>query len=122
MYNATTLGFPGKVEARQSNLFENVSEKFDLIIFNPPYVPSDKVAFKEVDGGKKGREILDLFLDEMPNHLKKGGSCFFLQSSLNGEKETEKVLEKKGLVFSIVARQKLFFEELLVFSCQAKKP
>ena len=29
------------IEVRQSNLFSNVEESFDRIIFNPPYLPED---------------------------------------------------------------------------------
>ena len=73
--NAETLGFLEKIEFRPGNLFEcmNKGEKFDVIIFNPPYVVSDEKKFVELDGGKKGREILDKFLEEVGTFLKKDG-------------------------------------------------
>ncbi len=42
-----------------SFLFDALNgEKFDAIVFNPPYVPSETIKWVEVDGGKKGREIM----------------------------------------------------------------
>ncbi len=31
-----------KITVKQSDLFENVTGKFNIIIFNPPYLPQDK--------------------------------------------------------------------------------
>ncbi len=94
------------------------NEKFGLIIFNPPYVASgSKAKYADLDGRKKGRAVLDRFLRGMLPHLEKGGKCFFLQSSLNGESKTKKLLRELGLKAGIVARKRLFFEELLVFKC-----
>ncbi|MFA4855533.1 MAG: HemK2/MTQ2 family protein methyltransferase [archaeon] len=115
--NAEKAGFSDRFEFRQSSLFDCVKqgERFDVIVFNPPYVPSKGKRFVDLDGGKKGREILDKFLAEFPKHLKKNGACFFLQSSLNGEKETANALEKNGFEARVVARKRVFFEELVVF-------
>ncbi len=101
----------------QSDLFENISEKFDVITFNPPYVPSEKIKWIDTDGGKKGRIVLDRFLDKIEKHLKPNGQVFFLQTSLNETNPTEKKLKQNGFEFEIVNKQKLFFEELLVYRC-----
>ena len=106
----------------KSDLFENVNGKFDIILFNPPYLPTsedDKIntylnyAF---DGGKDGREILDRFIDNLPNYLKKGGVAQILQSSLSGEKETINKLKSLGFKVEISARLKVPFEELMVIN------
>ena len=44
----------------KSDLFKNIKEKFDLIIFNPPYLPDDKIKLEDnlnYIGGKKGNEL-----------------------------------------------------------------
>jgi release factor glutamine methyltransferase len=108
-----------ETEFVRSDLFAALSgRRFDLIAFNPPYGPSEDVKWKDTDGGKKGRETLDRFLDQLPEHLTEGGEAFFLQSSLNGEAKTKKRLKELGFAFRIVAREKLFFEELAVYRIQ----
>lgn len=116
--NAKRLGLRELFEFRQGSLFECLEggERFGAIIFNPPYVASGKRRFRDLDGGKRGREVLDSFLRGFAPHLEKGGKCFFLQSSLNGEGETVKALEARGFLHEVLARKKLFFEELLVFA------
>lgn len=98
----------------ESNLFEKIKPKepFDIIVFNPPYVPSEKIKWMEVDGGKKGREVIDVFLKQLPQHLACDGICFLLQSSLNGNHITQKKCQQMGLKTKIVEHQKMAFEEL----------
>lgn len=117
--------FPEKkstVNYVRSFLFENVSptSKFDCIVFNPPYVPSETIKWVEVDGGKKGREVIDAFLTQLPAHLNAGGVCFLLQTSLNSLFLTRKKCSAKGLSVRVVAKQKLAFEELLVVKLTSK--
>jgi release factor glutamine methyltransferase len=109
-----------KAEFVATDLFSKLNKKFDFISFNPPYVPAKKKRFLDLDGGKKGREILDCFLDNVSDFLNPGGKVFFLQSSLNGIAETEDKLRQQSFQFEIVARQKLFFEELVVFEAWEK--
>lgn len=64
------------VECIQSNLFEAIESthlgKIDVLIFNPPYVPTDSEEIHgngiEVSwaGGIDGREVIDLFLPKIP--------------------------------------------------------
>ncbi|MDO8428512.1 MAG: methyltransferase [Candidatus Diapherotrites archaeon] len=120
---AYALGFKKNLKLIHSNLFEKISitEKFDTIVFNPPYVESHSLAIPEIDGGKKGRQILDKFLKQVPNYLNPKGSCYFLQSNLNGVKETEKKLAQLNFSFQIIAKEKIWFEELQVWKISANK-
>ena len=106
----------------ESDLFENVEGEFDVILFNPPYLPTsedDKIngylnyAF---DGGENGREILDRFIYNLPNYLKKGGVAQILQSSLTGEEITINKLKSLGFKVEKVASLKVPFEELMVIN------
>lgn len=119
-FNAEKLGLQGRVRVKESDLFSAVESKFDVIVFNPPYVASDRLKDSSVDGGRKGRAVLDSFLSSMPLHLNEQGLCFFLQSSLNGIEKTVKQLEEMNFAFEIITRKKLFFEELVVFQCWKK--
>ncbi|MCX6801881.1 MAG: methyltransferase [Candidatus Diapherotrites archaeon] len=113
--NARLLGLEKKVTAKKSDLFSKVEGKFGLICFNPPYVPGDRKKDRSIFGGRRGWEVLHAFLDKAPGHLKKGGECFFICSSLNDFAALGEKISCLGLRFEIVSRQKLFFEELAVF-------
>jgi release factor glutamine methyltransferase len=97
----------------KSNLFENINEKYDVILFNPPYLPKTKKEDKESElittGGKFGSELINKFLEKAKNHLKEEGKIFLLVSSL-----TKKInwfdYEKK-----LMGEKKLFFEKLEVW-------
>lgn len=104
--NAKANGVSG--EFVQSDLFSNISDRFDTIAFNPPYLPSGVKKEIALDGGKSGREIIERFLKEYKNHLKPHGRAFILESSLSlYHKEVE-------LGARIVARGHYFFEDLVV--------
>jgi len=96
-----------------SNLFEKIKGKYNLIIFNPPYLPEyekEDVESKLITtGGKKGSEIINKFLKSAKKHLTKDGRIFLLTSSLT--KEINWLNWKK----KIVAKKKLFFERLVVW-------
>ena len=103
----------------QSDLFENIKGKFDLIIFNPPYLPldikEDKESSQATTGGKKGDEIILKFLKQAPSHLEKGGKILLLLSSLTPQDRILKLLRKQNQKYKIVAQQKLFMESLFVW-------
>ncbi|WP_258083205.1 HemK2/MTQ2 family protein methyltransferase [Thermococcus thermotolerans] len=106
------------VEFRLSDLFENVSGKFDVITFNAPYLPGEPE--EPIDlalvGGKTGREVLDRFIQEVPEYLKPCGIVQIVQSSITGVDETLKQLEKAGLRGKIVARRHVFFEDIVLIN------
>ncbi len=97
-----------------SDLFREVPKdmKYDLILFNAPYLPEDKLEDKqsriETTGGKRGDEISVRFLRQAKSHLKKNGKIFLLISSLTPLDKINKFNPK------IVARKKIWFEELFI--------
>lgn len=108
------------IEFRQSDLFENVEGKFDIITFNAPYLPGEPeepIDFALV-GGETGREVLDRFLEEFPHYLKENGVVQIVQSSITGIEETLKKLEFKGFITEITAKERYFFEEIVVISAR----
>ncbi len=103
------------IEVRQSNLFSNVEESFDWIIFNPPYLPEDMEEPEDsklaTTGGVEGNEILLRFLAEAKQHLNKEGKILLVISSLTGEGEELFT----GYTWKCLETQKLFFEELSIY-------
>ena len=111
------------VEVRSGDLFHPVKdEKFDLILFNTPYLPTeedekiDEHLNAAWDGGADGRKIIDLFLDKVNDHLNHGGRVQLVQSSLSNTEKTIKKLENDGFEVEITASERFFFEEVVVIS------
>jgi len=112
-----------KIKFILSDLFENIAEKYDLIIFNPPYVPEnefdEKVGTSRIySGGKSGREVLERFIKDVKRFLSENGEILIVISSLTGEKETFELFRKASFEARIVVREKVPWEELLVLYVQ----
>lgn len=104
----------------KSDLFEifelgKIQRKFDLIIFNPPYLPNDKYKNAALDGGKEGYEVTEKFLKNAKNHLNRNGKILLLISSLTKKQKVEKIMKQQGYTFKIIDAQKFSFETLYVY-------
>ncbi len=105
-----------KIKVFQSNLFEDIEGSFNLIIFNPPYLPQDPgIENSALYGGKKGWEISERFFKEASAHLFPDGNILFLFSSLTNKKKIEEVLFHNLLQFEELGKEKISFEELYVY-------
>ncbi|MEM3113003.1 MAG: methyltransferase [Candidatus Pacearchaeota archaeon] len=102
----------------KSDLFGSLNKKtkFNLIIFNPPYLPEHKYDKKpDTTGGKKGDETILEFIKELKYHLIEKGVCFLLSSSMTPENRWKAEAKKQNLKVKIIAEKKLFFETLFVW-------
>ena len=99
-----------------SDLFEKVDGKFDLIIFNPPYLPDyENVQDIALDGGKKGYELIEKFLSQAKEHLKENGMILLLFSSLTPKSEVDRIIKENNYSSELVSTKKIDFEELYVY-------
>jgi release factor glutamine methyltransferase len=78
-----------RVAARRGDLFSVVSEaRFDLIITNPPYVPSRddalprRGASRAWEAGPRGRAFIDRICAQAAGHLDPGRVLLLIQSSV----------------------------------------
>ena len=92
--------------------------KFDLIICNMPYLSSDEISDRRVDGGKEGIEIPLKIIKSAIKCLNDSGKMLFVTSTLSNYTKLIEESKKLGLDCSIVARKKLFFEELLIMKLE----
>ncbi len=101
----------------RTDLAKGIRKKFTLILFNPPYLELDDRERtgdwleKAIDGGKHGIEVMVRFLDSVREVLAENGRIILIVSSLNVPRIFEEI-EKRGFEFEIVAKRKIFFEEL----------
>ena len=111
------------IEILFGNMFEPVeNRKFDVILFNTPYLPTEEGEFLDdtinyaFDGGLNGRKVIDLFLDEVGNHLNDGGIVQMIQSSLSGNEETLQKFDEMGFISEIAESEHFFFEDITLIN------
>ena len=115
---AIAAGVDKKIEFVHSDLFENLEHlSFDWILFNPPYLPSERT-INELSwvGGATGKEIVNKFLKMAPKHLRPGGTILLVTSSYTRIDITE--IESRFII-EILEELSLFFESLF---CWLLKP
>ena len=110
------------VDAIRGDLLSCIRGKFDMIIFNPPYLPTKNdertgdwinVA---LDGGNDGRDIINRFLEEARHHLVENGLILILVSSFTGIEEVKSKMISLGYFVEEISKERYNFEELLVIA------
>lgn len=99
------------------NAADALSFDFDLVVCNLPYLPSDNVDDVSVDGLKEGIEIPVNIIRSSYNVIRMGGKLIYMTSSLANYLELIKICENLGFCAKILAKKKLFFEELILIEC-----
>ena len=94
-------------------------QKFDLILFNAPYLPTDSRddhswLGRAWAGGVAGRQVIDRFIREAPQYLKENGQLLLMQSTLSKVQRTLQQFESEGLAARVIAERDLPFFETLV--------
>ena len=101
------------------DLFSKIDGHFDIIVFNPPYLPSHEFDDRTVDGGKHGTVVINRFLDQLGPHLAENGFGLILTSSLNDPEQLE--MSHPDLSFETLRQQSLFFETLYVLKVRKRR-
>mgnify|MGYP002393893297 CR=1 FL=1 len=121
------------VDSVQTIFAEGVAERLqgqvDVLLFNPPYVPSSAEEVpaptrgEHIDaawaGGPRGRQVVDAFLPQVPALLSRPHGCFFLLAMReNDPADIVRQLAPHGLQGSVVARRQGGGEDLCVLLFQ----
>jgi release factor glutamine methyltransferase len=117
--NAKSNNVQNKMVFVQADLFSAFNEvKFDLVVFNAPYLPSEQgedsswIA-RSWAGGASGRHVIDRFIAEVSSFLAPDGRVLMMQSTLAGVDESIVQFRKFGFKAKVVASLALpFFETL----------
>lgn len=84
--------------------------RFDLVLANPPYVPSPRArppsygAARAWDAGPDGRAIIDRICVSAPELLRPGGVLLMVHSDMCGAASTVDRLRRGGLTVGVVSR------------------
>jgi len=114
------------VDVVQSDLFCGIRSMFDLIVFNPPYLPTqpeeriDDWLEHALDGGPTGRVVIERFAGQAGRVLAPGGRILLLISSLTGLPEVRDLFFKEGFISEILLRKVVEDETLYLLKIVRK--
>ncbi len=102
-----------EIEFIKSDLFENISKKFDVILSNPPYIPTKDIERLErelsfepqnaLDGGSDGLDFYRDIIFEAKRHLNKGG-LLMLEIGFDQGDAVKALMAKNGFTESVVLK------------------
>jgi len=91
---------------------------FDLVAFNPPYVPVKAEEDATVGGGEQ-LEVPKAFLRDSLKVVRRGGEILFLLNNEANLDEFRRICAGKGFDLKAIVTQRVFFEELTAYSAKA---
>ena len=109
------------IDVVRTDLFMGIRGPFDLILFNPPYLPTrpeermDDWLEYALDGGESGRAVIERFFQNIGDILAPDGRILLLISSLTGPGEVQELFAGLGYSSGIVMQQVVEDEMLYVF-------
>jgi release factor glutamine methyltransferase len=107
-----------KVKVFESDLFQKVSGYFDVIAFNPPYLPTETRTTSWIEkswsGGEEGSETAVAFLERAWEHLAPGGRIYLVLSSIGGLMSVLKAA-KPRYECEMIEEKHQFFESVFTY-------
>ena len=90
----------------KSDLFDNINDKFDVIVSNPPYIDDNEIDKLSVEvknfdpilalnGGENGLDIYEKIINKLNYYLNKNGTIIF-EIGYNQGKDVCEMLKNKG--------------------------
>lgn len=101
-----------KVTAIHSDKFEKIAGlKFDLIVSNPPSLPSTEETPAFASGGPSGRDFIDAMITHAAQALNPGGQLVFVHSSLADIQKTIVALKAEGFAVETLCSKRIPFRD-----------
>ena len=116
--NVKFNGLKNKVDVLAGNLFQPLkNEKFNLIVFNPPYLPGNPKNILEKAWLDKGGLLIKKFFDEAKKYLKPKGKIQIVYSDIAvlNPNEIEKLIGDNNFKIIRKVKRKFMFETLTVY-------
>lgn len=105
-----------KIEVRQGNLFEPVKgEKFDLIVFNPPYLPGKARNLLEQAWFDENQELICKFFKQAGEFINPGGRIEIAYSNFGNIFQLEEIIGHFGFKFEVTAEMRTPFEKIYLY-------
>jgi len=112
-----------RIEVLRSDLFEKIEGYFDVIAFNPPYLPEETRSTSWIEkswsGGEEGSEVAARFLEDAWRHLAPGGRIYIILSSLGGFMSALKAARER-YDSELIEEKHMFFESIYAYRFRAK--
>lgn len=112
--NTVRHGLEDKIEVRQGDLFEPVSEEtFDRIIFNPPFLKgTPSTAFEQA---LYSGDTIERFFNAAKKYLKENGEILLLLSTLADVEQIFATIKENGFSIDLLREKHYINESLMVY-------
>jgi release factor glutamine methyltransferase len=114
------------VDVVRTDLFAGICGSFDLVIFNPPYLPTrpeeriDDWLEYALDGGPAGRDVILRFARGVGRVLAPDGRVLLLVSSLTGLADVQEIFSGTGFSSHVTMEERV--EDEILYVLRIKKP
>jgi methylase of polypeptide subunit release factors len=113
-YNADRLGVADRLETRLVSLKQTEAyavvgqtERFDLIISNPPWENQQPTAIDEYAFYDEEFRLLRSILEDLPDHLEPGGQAYLAYGSVSAVRHCQRLAAELGLAATILDDREL---------------
>ncbi len=114
-----------RIEIVHGDLFDKILGSFDVIAFNPPYLPGATTSTTWIEkawsGGEEGSEVAVRFLRDAWRHLNPGGRIYIILSSVGGLMSVLKAAKERYNAEMLV-EQRMFFESIFAYRLEPRSP
>lgn len=128
--NAIAAGVSSRFAALRSNWFSELTGSFDMIISNPPYIPTDDIAHlqrevvlhdpvRALDGGTDGLDPYRIIAANARRYLRSGGAVA-LEIGAGQRADIEAIFQSENFVLNDVKKDFGGHERALLFTTKEK--